>query len=184
MKPRGILLLAALVAPAWLSANATPSCNIKGTKEITIQCAYTPTASLGAGGGAPKIVLKRAMLAFKTKDDNQLHVELTFTNAGSNRLAESRAVYLAIDDEAGHNYLRRELPTVDLRTLAPGAEVTFSERLLAPALRRGHYLVLLWLPDINPALRFDAAHNFLISSEGVADPKTGLNTLAAFDVAR
>ncbi len=92
------------------------------------------------------------------------------------------AVYLAIDDESGNNYFRRQLANVDLRKVTPGKRLTFSERLLMPALRPGRYTVQLWIPRPDPSLQFDPAQNFLLSSRGMADPKSGLNKLATMTV--
>jgi hypothetical protein len=39
--------------------------------------------------------------------------------------------------------------------------MTFSDQFLAPALQPGRSFVRLWIPDPNPALKFNAAHNFL-----------------------
>jgi hypothetical protein len=36
----------------------------------------------------------------------------------------------------------------------------------------------LWIPDPNPALKFDATHNFLLSNAGVDDPSSRLNQIA------
>jgi len=62
--------------------------------------------------------------------------------------------------------------------------MTFSDRFLMAVLQPGRYTVHLWIPHFGPALEFDPAQNFLLSSRGVADPKTGLNRLATFAVAR
>jgi hypothetical protein len=113
-----------------------------------------------------------------------MRVELTFSNAGAAKMAEVRQMYLAVDDAEGHNYIRRPLPHADLRRLAPGEHQTFSDRLLIPALRPGSYIIHLWIPDPNPSLQFNSAHNFLLSSADVPDRKTGLNTLATFTVVR
>ncbi len=113
-----------------------------------------------------------------------MRVELTFTNGGKNAISEERSVYLAIDDDAGLNHLRRKLPSVDFRRLTPGQQLTFSETLLAPAFQAGHYTIQLWIPSADPSLEFDARHNFLLSNPGVADQKSGLNQLATFTAVR
>jgi hypothetical protein len=109
-------------------------------------------------------------------------VELMFTNEGTLPIMEGRPVYLAIDDDTGHNYLRRLLPHVDFSELAPGEPLTFSDHLLVGAFRPGHYTIELWIPDPDPSLKFKSVHNFLVSSEGVGNPTTRLNILAEFTV--
>ena len=160
------------------------TCHAEGN-EITLACDYAAIATpSGDAGGEARIVLNHAEFSFKTKHDNWMRVELTFSNAGAAKMAEARQVYLAVDDAEGHNYIRRPLPHVDLRSLAPGERQTFSDRLLIPALRPGSYVIHLWIPDPNPSLQFNSAHNFLLSSVGVPDQKSGLNTLASFTVVR
>lgn len=153
------------------------------SSEITLACDYEAMTTPDANGEA-RIVLNHADFSFKTKRDNWMRVELTFSNAGAAKMAEARQVYLAVDDAEGHNYIRRVLPHVDLRSLAPGEHQTFSDRLLIPALRPGSYVIHLWVPDPDPSLQFNSAHNLLLSSVGVPDRKTGLNTLATFTVVR
>jgi len=164
---------------------ASPRCDIAGTKAIRITCHYTASPAADSGSGQePRVVLNDAFLSFKTRDDNYMHVDLTFTNAGKNAISDARPVYLAIDDDAGSNYIRRLLPHVDFRSLAPGVPQTFSERLLAPALQPRQYIVRLWIPNPDPSMKFDPAHNFLLSSAGVPDAKSGLNLIAKFSVTR
>ena len=129
-------------------------------------------------------MLNNAVLLFKTSNESHMHVELTFTNEGTDSISDGRLVYLAIDDDSGRNYVRRLLPHIDFRTLVPGAQRTISERLLVPALQPRHYVIRLWIPNPDPALKFDTAHNLLLSSVGVPDPETGLNMIAAFSVVR
>jgi len=176
---------------AWRATIAGPSrsspgspCEATGKKELRITCYYMSTPHSASAGIGPRIVLNRSVLSFDTNDQNYMHVELTFTNAGTSRISAAHPVYLAIDDQAGHNHVRRVLPQVDFRKLAPGERLTFSDRLLVPAFRPGHYAIQLWIPNPDPFLRFNAAHNLLLGSAGVADPATGLNTLAAFTVVR
>lgn len=109
-------------------------------------------------------------------------VDLTFTNEGTNSISEAHVVSLVIDDEAGHNIVRRVLPKVDLAKLSPGVPVTFSERLLVGGFHPGRYSISLSIPNPGPALKDNPAHNILLSNEGVADSKLGLNTIAHFTV--
>lgn len=109
-------------------------------------------------------------------------VELTFTNEGTVRISDALTCYLAINDDAGQNYMRRILPRVDFHKLAPGQRLTFSDRLIVGSFRPGHYTIYLWIPNTDPTLRFNPARNFLLSSAGVADTVTGLNTVATFRV--
>jgi len=69
-----------------------------------------------------------------------------------------------------------------VRKIAPGEQLKFSDRLLAPALRPGHYTIQLWIPNPDPSLQFDPLHNFLLSNAGMANPATGLNKLAVLAV--
>ncbi len=152
-------------------------------KKIKITCNYRSVLPSGPKEQyVPRIVLNRSALSFKTNEESYLRIELTFTNESRARIRDTRAIYLAIDDDAGHNYLRRELRRVDFRRLDPGKALTVSDQLLAGALAPGHYVVHLWIPSPEPSLKFDPAGNLLLSSAGVPDPTTGLNTLAEFQV--
>ena len=109
-----------------------------------------------------------------------MHVELTFTNDSDMKIAEKRTIYIALDDAKGDNHMRRPLPHVDFTKLEPGKPMTFEERLLAPAFEPGIYSISLWIPSNDAALKFDPAHNFLLSDEGVPDTESGLNRIAKF----
>lgn len=166
-------------------SSTSPHCDIAVTKAIRITCHYTASPAADSGSDQePRVVLNDAFLSFKTRDDNYMHVDLTFTNGGKNAISAALPVYLSIDDDAGNNYIRRLLPHVDFRSLAPGVPQTFSERLLAPALQPRQYVVRLWIPNPDPTLKFDPAHNFLLSSAGVPDAKSGLNLIAKFSATR
>lgn len=159
-------------------------CDVAGATKITISCDYTPAPhDANATNAAPRIVLNHATLSFETNDESHMKIELTFTNQSAAAISENRSVFIAIDEPSGKNHVRRPLPQVDLRKLAPRQSLTFSETLLAPAFPRGDYVVHLWIPSSDPALKFDAAHNLLLSNVGVPDSATGLNTLANFTVA-
>jgi hypothetical protein len=158
-------------------------CEAAGKSAITIACDYAEAPVSAANiNNEQRIVLNRAVLSFKTKDENYMRVELTFTNQGTSSILHSHAVYLAIDDKAGQNQLRRLLPHVDFRRLAPGGRLTFADQLLVGGLLEGHYTVYLWIPDPDPSLEFNAKDNLLLNSLGVPDQKTGLNKLATFVV--
>lgn len=162
-----------------------PRCQITGTREIAITCDYIPMPMNSAQtAGKPQIALNRAELSFKTKDDNWMRLELRFTKLDSTPISEARSVFIAIDDDAGHNFIRRPLPNVNLAALSPGHSAEFHERILVPALRPGHYQIKLWIPSIDPEFKFNSTHNLLIGSFGVADEKSGLNRIAAFSVTR
>jgi hypothetical protein len=176
---RGVLRAVGSMAP-----QATASqCETAGKKEITIMCDYmaTPHAS-SKNISTPRIVLNRLMISFKPNKESHMVVELTFTNEETARISDARTSYLAIDDDAGQNHVRRVLQQVDFRKLAPSQRLTFSDRLLVGSFRPGHYTIYLWIPNPDPALKFNPARNFLLSSLGVADTVTGLNTLARFSV--
>jgi hypothetical protein len=166
---------------ATSTSSASPLCRAEGKEEITIRCNYTEAPRpISSGFDKPRIVLNRMVLSFKTDEDSYMLVELTFTNGST--VPITRTVYLAIDDDAGRNYMRRPLPQVDFRKIAPGEQLKFSDRLLAPALRPGHYTIQLWIPNPDPSLKFDPLHNFLLSNAGMANPATGLNKLAVLAV--
>jgi hypothetical protein len=162
-----------------------PPCQATGTGEITIACDYSvvPVNSQQAVS-EPRIALNHAALSFKTKHDSWASVALTFTKLDAAPVSEPRLVYLAVDDDSRHNFIRRVLAKVDFRSLATGQRTEFSEPLLIPAFQPGHYRIELWIPSSDPSLKFNTKHNFLISSLGVADKKTGLNRIATFSVVR
>jgi hypothetical protein len=112
-----------------------------------------------------------------------MHVELTFSNGSDIKIAEKRTIYIALDDAKGQNHMRRPLPHVDFTKLEPGKPMTFEERLLAPAFEPGNYSISLWIPSNDAALKFNPAHNFLLSDEGVPDTESGLNRIAKFTAA-
>lgn len=158
-------------------------CDVSGATKITITCNYTGAPQdANAANAIPRIVLNHAMISFETNNESHMKIELTFTNQSAAAISEARTVFIAIDEPGGKNHLRRPLPQVDLRKLASHQTLTFSETLLSPAFPRGDYVVHLWIPSADPALKFDAAHNLLLSNVGVPDSVTGLNTLASFTV--
>jgi hypothetical protein len=157
-----------------------PQCEVKGTGEITISCSYSATAPAEKEGTKPRVVLNRTVISFAPSSESHMHVELTFTNASDTKIAEKRTVYLAFDDAQGQNHMRRPLPHVDFTKLEPGKPMTFEETLLAPAFEPGMYSISLWIPSNDASLKFDRAHNFLLSNEGVPDTESGLNRIAKF----
>lgn len=169
-----------------LSRNRAPSrprCETKGEEQIVITCSYrSARATASQDKSHSRIALTRAVISFRPDDSSNMLAALTFTNTGTIRSSEARTVYLEIDDNAGNNYVRRSLPTVDFRKLSPGKTVTFSEQLRVSAFPPGRYTIALWIPSSEPALKFNPAQNFLVSSAGVPDPRTGLNILAQFTV--
>jgi len=165
------------------SASA-PQCVTIGVTELTITCSYTAGSSVGADSRtAPRILLDRAVISFIPSDESHMSIELTFKNDTGSKIADHRTVYLAVDDERGENHMRRSLPRVDFTKLEPGRLMQFQEVLLAPAFSPGPYIVSIWIPSTDPLLKFDPAHNFLLSSNGVPNPATGLNQIAKFAVA-
>jgi len=172
--------LATPIQPAPATAS---ECDTAGKNEISIACNYAEPPVPGAIGNAePVIVLNRTVLSFKTNEENFMRVELTFTNRGGIRVSDARSVYLEIDDNSGRNYLRRVVPGVDFRKLAPGKRLTFSDKLLIAVLPPGHYAVQLWIPNPDPSRKFNPAYNFLLSNPRVPNKRTGLNTLATFEI--
>jgi hypothetical protein len=162
-------------------SSAGPQCETTGTDAITISCNYKATYAGGAAdSSAPRVTLNRAVVSFTPSTESHMLVELTFTNNSGKRVVEQRTVYLAIDDTKRKNYMRRPLPHVDFTELDAGVPLKFDETLLAPAFSPGSYAISLWIPSNNPALKFDPAHNLLLSSEGVPDLETGLNRIGTF----
>jgi hypothetical protein len=167
------------------SPSAKPLCKTIEEDPITITCEYAATlASRPEKQRQPRIVLNRFVVSFNAHDESVMSVELTFTNEDTKPILDARTVNLAIDDGANHNYLRRTLPQVDFRTLAPGKSLTYSDRLLAGSFPPGHYMFHLSIPNPDSSRKFNSNDNLLLSSEGVPNPATGLNTLAEFTVRR
>lgn len=169
-------------AEAAAHSGSANLCHAEGKLEISLACDYSDAPDGSAPKGEPRIVINRAKLWFGAKDDSKMRVELTFTNTSKPAFGENRPVYLAIDDESGENHLRRLLPSVDFRKLAPGRPITFNETLRAPAFQTGRYAILLWIPSSDAALKFDVAHDFRLANIGVAGEKSGLNRIATFTV--
>ena len=160
---------------------AAKPCTAAGEAKIVIRCAYTATPRPSSESHVdPRIVLNRAELSFSADEESWMVVDLTFTNDGPLRPSSNLTAYLAIDDEQGSNYLRRPLPAIALHRLAAGHRGSFSDRLLAPALRPGNYILHLWIFDKAPS--DPESHTLLLSSSGVSDLKSGVNTLATLEV--
>jgi len=160
-----------------------PRCSAIGADELTITCAFAAGSPVVAESRtAPRIILNRAVISFVPTNESNMSIQLTFTNDSGGKIADQRTVYLAIDDEKGENHMRRSLPHVDFTKLEPGRPTKFEEALLAPAFSPGAYNVAVWIPSTDPSLKFDPAHNFLLSSKGVPDRATGLNRIAKFSV--
>jgi len=160
-------------------------CHVEGKLEIAIDCLYEQApAAVSMEQFQPPIILTRAKLWLRAKDDSRMRIDLTFALASPQVFSEARAVYLAIDDESSQNHLRRILPHVDFTKLVPGRAMTFSDTLRAPAFQPGHYTVYLWIPSPDSSLKFDSSRDFLLSNAGVPDVKSGLNTIATFDAVR
>lgn len=158
-------------------------CQAIGDDEITITCEYGHARHAGNDATHPSpVMINRAELSFEPNDSSTLRVTLSFTNTGAAAIAEARAVYIAIDDNAGNNYVRRALPSVDFRKLEPGKPTTFTEQLRVAKFPPGRYTIALWIPSTDKALQFDPAHNLMVDGAGVADAKSGLNVLAKFTV--
>lgn len=174
----------AVQSSASNSKVASP-CHVEGKLEIALDCDYQKASAPPLNKNfEPRIILNHSKLWFRVKDDSRMRVELTFTNASGQPISEARTVYIAIDDESGQNHLRRQLPSVDFTKLVPGKPTSFSEILRAPAFQPSNYTIYLWIPSSDPALKFDTAHNFQLSNEGVPDEKSGLNAIATFSVVR
>lgn len=173
-----------LAANGKTPPDSRPRCQTSGRDEITITCTYRATPRSASSRNHDSVALRRAVISFEPHDASNLRAELTFANIGARHITDARAVYLAIDDDAGNNYVRRMLPTVDFSRLQPGKSLTFSEELRVAAFPPGHYVIQLWIPDPEASRKFNPAHNFLLSNSGVADATTRLNILADFTVER
>lgn len=189
-----ILLLATISTVAFVASCAVVRsqrslgvlgrpCEAAGKSEITINCDYSPSF-VHAGKQKRRIALVHAFVRFHPNDEGKMQIELTFKNIGEGSLREADTVYIEFDDGAGQNYIRRPLPHVDFRQLAPGKVKTFTDTLLAPALLPNRYIVRLWIPSSNAADRFDARRDLLLGGAGVAEPSTGLNRVATIMVER
>lgn len=176
----GWLLLPAVTPRVAGRPASEPQCQIGGTGEITISCSYSAIPPASQESTTPRVVLNRALISFEPWDESHMRVELTFTNDTNAKIAEKRTIYLAFDDAKGQNHMRRPLAHVDFTKLEPGKPMKFEERLLAPAFEPGNYSISLWIPSNDAALKFNAAHNFLLSNEGVPDTESGLNRIAKF----
>ena len=165
------------------SVNA-PKCSTSGTDDITITCTYSSAPRPGSEpADRVRIILNHAVISFDPTEEEPLYLELTFTKEPADGRLAARPVYFEIDDDRDHNYIRR-LTKVDLAALTTTAPHTFSEKMQAPIFPIGHFIIYLWIPDPDPALRFDHLHNFLLSNVGVPDSPRGLNRLADFTVTK
>jgi hypothetical protein len=162
-------------------ATAGPQCETTGATEVTISCSYSASAAQSAqGSSTPRVVLDRAVISFAPSKESHMRIELTFTNDTDAKIAERRTVYLAFDNAKGENQMRRPLRHVDFTKLEPGRPMKFEEILLAPGFKPGLYTISLWIPSNEDALKFNPAHNFLLSDDGVQDAESGLNRIAKF----
>jgi hypothetical protein len=165
---------------------AGPTCQATNEGGITVSCKYAAlprdTSAVQGVQGGQRIVLDRFAVSFDGKDEGEMNVSLTFTNDNTAAISETRAVYLAIDDNQGRNYIRRALRHVDLRKIAPGTSLTFSDGFLVGALAPGRYIFHLWIPSLEPALKYASKYNLLLASKGVPDPASGLNVLAEYRI--
>jgi hypothetical protein len=161
--------------------SASP-CETESYDKINLNCEYAAATTSDKPSGQSCIAINRAAIAFETKHDNVLSLDLTVTAVARN--SQEQTVYIEIDGDSGDNFIRRPLPLVDFRKLEPGTPLTFTQRLRVPALQPDHYIIYLWIPSTDPALKFSAEHSLLLSNPGVAEKKLGLNKLAAFTVKR
>lgn len=158
-----------------------PRCTAVKSHEIAITCDYTEAFPMETRHRIA-IALDHAALSFKTTEESYMRVALTFTNGGASQITTAPAVYLEIDSAAGHNVMRRPLPSVDFRQLLPGEPHTFSARILSGSYRPDRYTINLWIPSPERSQEFEPAYSLLLCSRGVPDPSTGLNRIAEFTV--
>lgn len=100
-------------------------------------------------------------------------LDLTLRNDGYAAVLRERAAYLVLHSAAATSVVRLPL---DVRAVAPGATVTFSATVAAPA-ASGTYDLALWLPDPSPRLSADPAYAIRLANVGTWDPSTGRNSL-------
>jgi hypothetical protein len=150
-------------------------CRATGVSEIVIGCTYAPASREAC---KYQISLRKARITFNAKGESEMHVDLSFQNLARSTFVENRPVYIEFDDNDGRNYIRRQLRTVDFRKLAPGRTKGFSNAFLAPALQPGRYLVKLWIPSSDLALRSESSHSLLLCNSASSDSTIGLNRIA------
>jgi hypothetical protein len=158
------------------------ACRANGAAEISIDCAYATQPSSLMEKAA--LALDHAKITFNAHDESIMHVGLTFRNVGGAAFTERRTVYIEFDDEGGRNFIRRPLPSVNFQQVGPGEKKTFTESFLVPALLPGRYLVRLWIPSPEPALKFEASQNLLLRNEAVPEAATRLNHIADIVIER
>jgi hypothetical protein len=167
------------------SSQGNAGCKTIEESQITINCTYVATPDKWQRRQQqPRIVLNRFVVSFDANEESVMRVELTLTNEDTKPIREARTLNLAIDDDADHNYLRRDLPGVNLGTLAPGKSLTYIDLLRVGSFPSGHYTFHLWIPSADPSQKFNFENNWLLSSEGVPNPADGVNRLAEFTVRR
>jgi hypothetical protein len=172
-----------VLSPSSDKAEAAPKCETTRTKAIAISCTYAPSLRAASGPkNVDRIVLNHAEVSFEPNHESQMLVELEFTNEGKSIITSAPTVYLVIDDDSGRNVVRRSLSHVDLARLHVGERLTYSERFLVGAFLGGRYTISLYIPDPEPSHKNIPTFNMLLSSAGVPDPTTGLNTVARFSV--
>ena len=177
--------LMAIHRSAQFAPAVAPACSARGKSEIIIACDYAEAPNSAENDERkPRVVLNRAEISFKVNEENYMRVKLTFTKRDAKSTLETCPVYLGVDNDTNENLIRRELPHVEFEKLERNRPFTFSERLLIGALRPGNYTLYLWIPNHDPSLKFDPAHNLMLSNLGIANSQTGLNTLATFKITR
>ncbi len=161
------------------SVAAGAKCEAIGITEIRLDCTYPlPTAEAAKKQAGSGIFLRRAEITFEPVHESRMRLKLSFLNKTAAPMKESRTVYIAFDDAAGQNHIRRPLPHVALQKLVPGERMTFEDEFLAPALEPGRYTVRLWIPDPDSRFKADATHSLLLANEGIAEPTLGSNRIA------
>jgi hypothetical protein len=156
------------------------SCKVATKKNVDLGCSFGHGPYSVASGS--QIWLKHVSLSFEVKGENYLALSLQFSNTGTGHLTEKRSVFLEVNDTQGKNYLRRPLTHVDLSLVEPGETRVFAEKLLVTTLVPGDYIISLWIPSAQPEQTYDRMQNFLLSGDGVANPRTRLNDLANLTV--
>lgn len=170
-------------APSSPQAALSSRCSrtfVAGSAEVTVDCTYP--AGPRDRTGIAEIALDHAAITFGLRDESRMQVKLTFSNIGGSTFPDVRTAYIEFDDPSGKNYIRRPLPHVDFREIAPGGTATFEDDFLVATLRPGSYVVALWIPSADERFRFQPSDSFLLANVGRPERAAGLNQIATLTI--
>ncbi len=107
--------------------------------------------------------------------DGIVEVRMKLRNEGWARLMSSRRAVIVVDDGATrHEATNAE---IDLRSVAPGADVTFTTRVQLRGARPGKARVILRMPDAAPSLATRVDYALRCANDDVWDATKGDNVL-------